>query len=80
MCARARTHACVCVCVHVRVCTHTHIDTYIMGRRGSLVACETCRQRDRKFKSPAGLNLLWRCTPGQGLHPHVHSLDPGVNE
>ena len=33
--------------------------------------------RHRRFESLAGLNLLRRCAPGQGLHPHVHSYDPG---
>ena len=35
--------------------------------------------RDCRFKSLAGLNLLWRCGPRQGLYPHMHPLDPGVS-
>ena len=36
--------------------------------------------RDCRSELLAGLNLLRCCAPGQGLYPHMHSLDPGVGE
>ena len=50
-----------------------------LGHHGSAVACTTHKQEIWQVPSLAGLNLLWRCDPGQGLYLHVHSLDPGVS-
>ena len=50
-----------------------------VGRRGSLVACATCKRELAGSSRRLGLTVLWRCAPGKAHYPHVHSLDPGVN-
>ena len=64
---------CVQIETSLLLCSVTSGASWLMGSVRNL------QGTDRRLEPSAGLNLLWRCAPGQGFYPPMHFLDPGVS-